>query len=157
MSPKRVAFQFSSCLTFSLLLPFFPHNYGNISATKIRILNIKTAFLLHGPMTFATREPLSPLPPQNTLDHDNGLHRTKNRSFGNLKFHDHSCNYFSWCKPKCSWDKFNDQSYILKEPKSKGQLHCPRCKQPLGSLPMAANYVCPSMCLETLKFWVDSI
>ena len=55
---------------------------------------IKTAVLYHCPLTFAAREPLLLFSPQNSLDHDNGYRRPKNRPFGDLKLHGYSYGFF---------------------------------------------------------------
>ena len=46
--------------------------------------------LLHNPLTFATRDHLLSLSPQNLLDNDNDWCRPKNRPYGDLKLHGHS-------------------------------------------------------------------
>ena len=107
----------SSCLTFSPSSSLLSSYYENsLAIFKKQWKFIKTSFLCHDPLIFATTKPLLPLPLQNPLDHDNVYCRPENKCFGDLKFHGHSFFFFfSWCNSQWSWDKFNNQLHILKE------------------------------------------
>jgi hypothetical protein len=66
----------------------------------------------HGPLLFWYESTFLPLPHQNPLDHVSGSCTPLNMSFGDLELYGHS-NISCRCKPKWSWDKFNNQSHIL--------------------------------------------
>jgi hypothetical protein len=66
------------------------------------------------PYLFLTIAHLLLLPPQNPLDHVNGLCRPSIMSFGDLELHGHYDIFFPWGKPKWSQDEFNSQSHIYR-------------------------------------------
>lgn len=118
------AFYLSPCflLPFLLLPPSFPLVYNNIrklekentrQAKKRKWLSkIETTILFHGPLTFTTKEPHTPLPPQIMLDmtmNDVGLKvnlfETSN-SLVTLTF------IFPYIRAKWLWDEFNGQSHV---------------------------------------------
>ena len=81
-------------------------------------------------LAFFYRNTFLPLPPQNPLDHVNGLRRPWNMLSGDLKLHDHS-NIISLgvnrSGPRTS-STTNHKFY-----KALGQPHGPWCKEPLSS------------------------
>ena len=60
------------CLPFPLLPPFSPLICNNIMHQKKGFKYIKWEYLCHDPLISAAREPLLPLSPQNSLNHDSG-------------------------------------------------------------------------------------
>ena len=104
------------------LLPFFPQNYKK-SLAIVFLWIYKMTFPCPSSLTFVAREPLLPLPLQNPLEHDNKECSLKINMLGTSSSRV-TLTFFSWCKLKWSWNKFNNQSHILEEQRTTSHSRC---------------------------------